>query len=973
MIPPAPTAPSSPDPQAQSQPPEPPRHLTDPFAPTLAEDGTQVAGKGRILRPLLRKLMGRGAVREGADEATARAAAGAMGTGEQDIVTQARVAPTMTPGPKGPYPGMAEVRTGTTRPLPNVDYYESTEAKQVLTMLERHAQQKVAGPVQTHAQTAKLAAERQTLLNITGKPAALSWSPEELLTLRNSLEAQAKELDDMTTSLLALKQTEGRDPYPAELAQFELASRRLVATNNAVAGLSSEAGRLLNSLRIPATDTGMQIRAMAGTVQEGGGAEAILERMGAVRKAGGDPRKINKAINDSWREKAWSAILQVRYNMMLSSVRTHAANVAGSTMTGTWEFGVINPLAYMANLSERGVRKLAGGPGTLPGDIVAPPYVGELRGLLRGTRSGIKLAWDIARGAEVPAESMAGKFINESGMRYRPQDQPTSLVGKTVTLPTRMLEAEDAFFRSTYYNARLDGLAQSMAAAAHPGDAKAAAAAYQALIEAPPEGLHQAAKEYSQKLTFTNDLNIYGNMLGTLAGSVAKLQNSGPLHLIVPFVRTPANLLGYSLEAAGMGPVIKPLRTWQSIVGDDPRDRAEAIARVTAGAGLMMLLQDMAEKGDITGIGSANYQGVRLLESAGWRQNSLRVGDTYYELNRLDPLGLTMALAASYHELYNERNLSVTDKTAAAGAMLLQLGDLMLDRSYMSSLGQLVDAVQSGEAGVKQLQALTASTLGTSMITPNVMRDFREATDEFRREQAFDPKQGVGILDRFTKNMRNALPGYSKQLPVALDWRGKPITNDGHYVLRGTMPVRMSEIEAVPATTRALLENEVLPRKPRTMMTIPGAQGAFQYGLLAADDGEGHVYSYYQQLVGEAREAVVTKVIESSQYEKAVEQGHTGSPDSPAGRALRLALGKAEDLAKLRFMDELEEGASVTLYPGTGAELEVVLPQVDTREWKYALREYMRATPEERDVVEVPSELIPAKRSERGLASKLSF
>lgn len=941
-----------------AQAPPPPLPLDEgPFAPQIAADGTQVAGKGAVLRPLLKKLFGGRAPGPGdAGEAAEDAIASGL---EQDVVTKARTAPTMTPGPKGPFPGQAEAVTGTTRPLPNVDYFESQETKQVLTMLERHAQTKAAGPVTPHAQTRELAESRQTLLNITGKPVDLGWSPQDLLALRNSLEGQAKELDAMASGL-RLKQANGMAPSAAELAQFELASQRLVATNNAVAGLSTQAGQLLNSLQIPATDTGLQVRALASVVEAGGGAEAIAEKIGLVAKAGGDVSKINQAVNDSFRQKAWDALLRLRYNMMLASVRTHGANIAGSALTGAWEQAVINPLAWAVNRAERAGRRVVGGPDVVPGDIVAPPYTGELRGLVKGARDGLSLAWDIARGAEVPAESWGGKFIQESGLRYRAQDQAASIPGKVVNTPTRLLEAEDAFFRSTYYNARLEGLARSRAAGA--GSPEDVEAAYRSLIDNPPADMRAEAKEYSQKLTFTNEPEIYGKLLGSMAKAGATLQESGPFHLLLPFVRTPANLLGYSLEAGGMAPLVAPLKTYQALRGS-PRERAEAIARTTAGAGLMMLLYDYWAEGKITGIGSSNYQAVRLMESTGWRSNSLKVGDTYYELNRLDPMGFTFAMASSAFEIWNERNMSDADKMVATGGILLQMGDLMMDRSYMSGLGDLVDAMKSGEGGTKRFGALLVSSTGTSFAVPNVLRDFREGSDEFRREQAWELNQpGAGLGTRFMKNFYNALPGYSKKLPVALDWRGQPITNDAHYLFRAMVPVRASQASDPPPSTMALIENAVFPRKPRTVMTIPGGGRVLSVPLLSEQAfGEvgpsGHLYSYYQQLIGQARERRVQKVISGSAYRRAMADGNGGDPDSPAGKMLDRALDVAVDEAKIQLKDDLSRGAEVTLYPGSGAEVKVQLPKVDTREWDFAMRDYMRATPEERESFEPPAGL----------------
>ena len=918
----------------------------DPFGAGLGE-GVQVAGGGfGAIRPFLKRLLGRKGAEEGGEEAVEAGVEAGIKSANEDVLP-----PTMTPGPKGPMPGAAEIRTGTTRALPNPGYFDSPETKNVLTLLERNAARRIAGPVQTHAETVAKAAEVAELQRLTGKQPDLTWAPEELTALRMSLDAQSKDLYADSMRLMEMRRA-GLDIPQSALADFEMKSQRLVATNNAVAGLSSQAGKLLNALRIPANSDSEAFRHLASIVDQGGGAETIAEKVAVIAKTGGNTAKVNQAVEDSWRTRTWDAILKVRYNMMLSSVRSHGANIAGSTLAGAYETALIDPLAYIYNLTERGIRKVVGKGPPAGADIPVNAYPAELRGIIDGAWDGLQLARDMALGREVPAESWQGKFINESGMRYRPQDLPETALGKIGTTPTRMLEAEDAFFRSVYFNKRLRGLAAAEATARAGGDRAVYREQLQELLDNPTPDMRQQAQEYSQRLTFTNDPSLYGKMIGGMARAAANLQDVGPFRLILPFVRTPSNLLGYSLEASGIGKVVAPLKTYREIYHGNPRERAEALSRVTVGVGMLTLLYDTWAEGKITGIGSGNFQATRLMESKGWKPNSYKADDgTYYELNRLDPLGLTMAMAASTFEIWNEQNMSEADKTVASLGVLMQMGDLMLDRSYLSTFGQAIDALKSGAGGTKSAASIGVSTV-TSTILPNFLRDFREVTDPFRREQAWDVSAS-GIMDRFYKNMMNALPGYSKQLPVALDWKGEPITNDGHYLVRGFLPVRMSETEDWHQGTNELLMNNVFPNKPRTIMSIPDGRG-FKLELLSLDGGKGHVYSYYQQLVGKKREEFVARTVESLTYEEAVESGNDGTKDSEAGRMLASALSRATDAAKFEMLQALDEEREVTLYPGTGAEVKVQLPFVDTLEMQDFMAEYMAAIPEVREQMEMP-------------------
>ena len=859
--------------------------------------------------------------------------------------------------PPGPVIG------GSTRSLPNVRYYEDKNTKRVLELYEQHQQPR---PVQTWEQTRERAESAEVLAELSGKKVSDGWRAEHVKALRNQLTLQSGALTKLDESLMR-KIEQGIDPSPEELAEFALKAQQLHATHQMVSGVSSDLGRALNILREmsgPRAEADYYAQ-IARIIDEGGGADVIKEKIKAVARAGRDPKKVLEAVQETWPAKTWKAILLARYNLMLSSVRTHAANVLGSTGAGIYETVVINPMAKAINYAERtGRRFIPGRAFTEAGDITTLPWIGAGEaGLLRGAIQGAKLFGRMAAGLEVPPGSYQGKFANDIGVRYKPQDIPKNPALKAATTPTRLLEAEDAFFRSAFYEQRLWSLAHSEATARAGSDKAAFDKLFPQLLENPTDEMKAAAKEYSQRLTFTNDPSLYGKYLQGLAQGAEKFRQWGPMHLLLPFVRTPANLFGYTLEQAGYGMMLGPNRTWQAIKGNDPRVRAEALARVNAAVGMHFLLYQYWQDGRITGVGSPNFRERRVMEATGWRQNAAKFGDEYYELNRFDPMGSTVGMVASTFDLFDDQNLKTEDKVAASGAVILQLADMMLDRSYLSSLGQLLEALDSGS--IKQASALVAST-GQSMFLPNVARDFREAEDPYRRELAFDPRQGVGMLDRLQKGLLNALPHYSRELPLALDWKGDPIKSAAGPLWRALVPIRVTDFDNIDNATRELVLNNVTPSKPDALMSIPKSRGVYNIPLLSLDDGKGHIYSYYQQLVGTTRHKAVTTVVNSRDYQRAVLEGDEGTPDSTAGLMLRRAMDRATMAAKSQMLKDLFEGRTVTLYPDReGAEISVQLPKIDQRQLGRSIEMYFFEPPERRGDVTVPEGVLTRPKKSR--------
>jgi len=95
---------------------------------------------------------------------------------------------------------------------------------------------------------------------------------------------------------------------------------------------------------------------MANIIEDGGGADNLMAKAEMLANAE-NIQEVNKAIAGTWSERTWKNIMHVRYNMMLSSVRTHAANIGGSTASGIYESVLIQPLAYANNKVLTGLKK----------------------------------------------------------------------------------------------------------------------------------------------------------------------------------------------------------------------------------------------------------------------------------------------------------------------------------------------------------------------------------------------------------------------------------------------------------------------------------------------------------------------------------------------------------------------------------------------------------------------------------------
>jgi hypothetical protein len=896
----------------------------DPFGETTGEGEQVVGGLGSIIKQFLKG---------GADDA---ATAGAKGADDVGTPPPGQEMSTDVQPPPQEGQVMPEVQLGTTRPLANPAYFEDPGSAEVLERLQAYGR---TPPPEGWAQTKQGAETIQDITEVMGKPPSLSWSPAELLKLRQVADAQAKSVKQLADRLNeGLK--DGAQPGAEDLAEFEVRSAALIGTQNAIAGLATEAGRILNSLQIRVDSPASVNRQIADIVRQRGGPGTIAERVRQVAE-GANP---HKDVQRSFAAKTWDEALKWRYNMMLSSVRSHVANMSGNTMSTVYE-GILDIATVTNNrLMVRPATRLLAKAGlpvkvqeALPWATVRSGWAGKVT----GARAGLNLAYKIATNAPDVHDATGGigKWMNEMGMRVRGGEEalfgsvpstPVRKAGVALSTPTRMLEAEDAFFRSVNYWGRLNTLAMDRAGVEAGGDLATRANLYKQYSTNPPDDMVMEARDYAAKLTYTSNPDIYGEIIGGLARAGKRISGHPVGNLILPFVNTPANLTGYVMEQMSAGVLTSPSQLVRNLLGQGTaREQAEAFAKVEIAAGIPFLLYPLWEAGLFTGTGSTNWATNQAMEAKGWKSGALQIDGTYYSLDRLDPMGQILAMYATAFEFAKEQDVeSAGNAGLAMFAAVMSTADVLKDRAFLSSIVEFLGAVDKGAAGTKFMLNLTASTAG-SFVIPGLVRDARMAADPVSRSLAVDytTKEGLGggLWRRFSNIMSNAYPAHSQALPPRIDWKGDIITNEGGAFWRGLLPIPVGTVKADDPTSW-LLVNNVAPRKPSHKLMLPGTQGRAVLNFLDLDP-EGHIYAKYQQIVGQERQKAVQAITSTSGFRREMELGNIGR-DSNAGVLLSRALQKAKRAGDIRALKWLQQGGGTITVGGVRREYDLTnLPE----------------------------------------------
>jgi len=211
----------------------------------------------------------------------------------------------------------------------------------------------------------------------------------------------------------------------------------------------------------------------------------------------------------------------------------------------------------------------------------------------------------------------------------------------------------------------------------------------------PAREIRSLAVEKSRRVTFQEAPRTPGG-----AKVEAAINANAFVKLVIaPFFRTPMNILRQGIiDRTPLGMMIGETR--DQVLKGTPNQRAEAIARMTTGTAAMTAGYTAISQGgpdeNFEVIGKIPYdQSAKL---TGVLDYSIRVGDTWYQYNRLDPLGMWLGViadiksATDHHDptdpASDERVHALTQATMGAFV------NNVVNKTWMKSTSDLLDMLE---------------------------------------------------------------------------------------------------------------------------------------------------------------------------------------------------------------------------------------------------------------------------------------
>ncbi len=670
-----------------------------------------------------------------------------------------------------------------------------------------------------------------------------------------------------------------------------------------VAGITAEAGRALRAFR-DISGEGQQAKAVDQFIKEATG--KTLFQLRAEAKLGAQletPQQVSKFMNDAGKHSFGRIVLEYWINGLISGPATHATYMVGNTISAIMKI----PESAAATVAGKAAAALGReGTGIHLGEAGALAR-GALRGVAPAIKSAIEAArtgittelpgegpnqaslpfqpgTELARGAQfdenatfhdamstafglvrgmrdtvmsTAAMVAAGGVTGETGFSrvYSPTRATPNIAfrgvtvlptGDIATLPSRGVAVIHSFFRSLVFSMEKNALAYRQAAneglegdALHSRVAQLRQDPSQQIMneaathEATETALMGKGSELTQRLAALTNTKIFGLPL---------------LKFIDPFVRVSGNIIDQSLirrTPVGLltmlGPETEIARDLTGKNGNVAQDKA--IGRMMMGTALAVTFGSLAAQRMLSGSGPKDPKEAHVWMMAGNQPHSVRIGDTWYQVNKLGPMGMLASISADLYDVAHEAEEG--DFTKAGAHLLHAITQNVLDESAMHGPAELLKAIETpdryGESYIRNyLAAFVPYSVGLGQMA--------RAADPYQR----DTRTMIDVI-------RNKIPGhldsyFDHELPVRRDIWGEPLPSRQALGGAGISSIYEQKINTDPVN-QAMWKVGVFP-------------GAVQRKIRNVDLTP-EQYDDYQRIAGRAAKMRLDKMVLSPQFQQA--------------------------------------------------------------------------------------------------------
>lgn len=283
----------------------------------------------------------------------------------------------------------------------------------------------------------------------------------------------------------------------------------------------------------------------------------------------------------------------------------------------------------------------------------------------------------------------------------------------------------------------------------------------------------------------------------TLAQIVSKVQKDTGIvgQGLMPFTKTPANVLTRAEEFSPLGLINSTVKSIQKARGNEDISGADVVnswAKTITGVGLFALGAAMMDQGLLTGGPDEDEEKAEFDELVGKQNYAIQLpGGINYTIDWLTPAAMPMFMGAQFWKLFSDdRDLTFADMEQ----VFTSIADPMIQMSMLQGLNDSLDGIKYSDNNLGQFFINSAVSYLTQGLTNTLLGQIERSTEENRQTTYVDKNSNVPEwLQRQLGKASQKIPGWDYQ---QMDYRnafGQTEKNEGGLLYNMLSPGYVSE------------------------------------------------------------------------------------------------------------------------------------------------------------------------------------
>lgn len=503
------------------------------------------------------------------------------------------------------------------------------------------------------------------------------------------------------------------------------------------------------------------------------------EAIKAMAEAMGLDEKIIKASN-------MQKFVEYATMAKLTGISTHVRAMIGNSASTLLRYpekitsGAIDAFLYGAGKGER--------------SVYATEALGEFIGSAKSIKNGLNKAWSmlVSKTAYFEEATKAGEVMFRQGAIG-------GLKGEIVRFPARIIGAVDVLFKEINRGAEL--YAQATRMALKEGNRGVdIIKRVQTILENPTDDMLSFAFKSAKERVFQEELT-------GVVQTLDKMRGKHPAsRLIVPFFRTPVNLLKQSLQRTPLAIALPTTRKtlWgdirkisRGLARGDTRytkemlDAAKAsqlehIGRMFSGSLFLSGMTMYAmETGNISALGPKAKSKRSILRMSGWQPQSIKAGNIWISYRGFEPLSSWLRAAGDVAEGLEE------------GESIINLGPKMVasyakqfaENPFFMGIHDLYESFSDPEAKADKI--LAGLVIGSTI--PNILQQF-----------------GTRVFDPVVREPKGFVERLASRTPLGVSETVAPMRNIFGDVIERDIPIMSAFGFNLSIEKGSKIENEMI-------------------------------------------------------------------------------------------------------------------------------------------------------------------